>query len=261
MAFMYLGSDGVIKFRRPAGSGGERVKQGQITVQTGDLVGVQTGADGLDVIAHQDGFGFRESQPRRRPNEADCLVCIGRQIYRLDQEPVAESASPHATIADRNVLAQSRRLPNPPPPRPTKLPHVPLTFWYVGPFPLDPERPLKLQPSMRVKPSDITMPIRENEADPEEPKMYTGIEEDDDLAPSTVLAPPAINGGRKRKPADQATSAEVEGEKDKGKGKAAKGEKAEKGKGGVKGLVESETKSGDSSPVKKKSRKSGGVKA
>jgi hypothetical protein len=68
MAFVYLGSDGVIKFRRPAGTG-ERVKQGQIFVQAGDVVGVQTGADGLDVIAHQDGFGFGKFPLSLRQNQ------------------------------------------------------------------------------------------------------------------------------------------------------------------------------------------------
>jgi hypothetical protein len=99
------------------------------------------------------------------------------------------------------------------------------------------------------------MPIREHEEAEEGPKTYTGTEEDNDPAPTTVLAPPVVKGERKRKPVE---GSEVgDGDKEKGKGKGGKGEKGEKGKGGVKG----EGKSGDSSPAKKKSRKTGGVKA
>ena len=63
MSFTFLGSDGVVKFRRPAGTGTGTVrgKQGQVTVQHGDIVGVQTGAEGLEVIAHQEGFGICKS--------------------------------------------------------------------------------------------------------------------------------------------------------------------------------------------------------
>lgn len=60
MSFSFFGSDGVLKIRRPAGLAEGTRKQGQMTLQHGDVVGVQTGPNGLEVSAHQDGFGFRE---------------------------------------------------------------------------------------------------------------------------------------------------------------------------------------------------------
>jgi hypothetical protein len=60
MAFSFFGSDGVIKIRRPAGSVEGTRKQGLMTLQHGDVVGIQTGPNGLEVSAQQDGFGFRE---------------------------------------------------------------------------------------------------------------------------------------------------------------------------------------------------------
>jgi hypothetical protein len=69
MSFTFLGSDGLLKFRRPAGTGNARGKQGQITLQHGDVVGVQTGADGLEVMAQQDGFGLCKF------TKTCCLLC------------------------------------------------------------------------------------------------------------------------------------------------------------------------------------------
>lgn len=61
MSFTFLGSDGTLKLRRPAGTGTTRGKQGQMTLQHGDVVGIQTGPDGLEVIVQQDTFGICES--------------------------------------------------------------------------------------------------------------------------------------------------------------------------------------------------------
>jgi hypothetical protein len=58
MSIMFLGADGTLKFRRPAGTGSARGKQGQITLQHGDVVGIQSGAEGLEVIAQQEAFGM-----------------------------------------------------------------------------------------------------------------------------------------------------------------------------------------------------------
>jgi hypothetical protein len=270
MSFTFLGSDGVLKFRRPVSARANGIRQGQITLQHGDVVGVQTGAEGLEVIAHQDGFGFRESYLIPRDLTLIKLVCIGRQIYRLDKGLDKEIVEgPIAYIPDKAkervpVPPPARRQPNPPPPLPTKLPHVPLTYWYIGPFPLDPERPLKVQPSARIKPSDITMPIREE--DPEAPKRYTGIELDTNAEEAKILDPPPLpNSGKKRKPTEQSENG---ADKENGKDKE-KGEKKEKGKSGGKGdkakgaakVGGNDGKTMDGSPAKKKSRKSAGAKA
>ena len=63
MSFAFFGSDGVLKIRRPAGSAEGKSKQGQMTLQHGDVVGVQTGPNGLEVSALQDGFGFCKFDP------------------------------------------------------------------------------------------------------------------------------------------------------------------------------------------------------
>lgn len=60
MSFAFFGADGVLKIRRPAGTAEGKSKQGQMTLQYGDVVGVQTGPTPLEVSAQQDGFGFRE---------------------------------------------------------------------------------------------------------------------------------------------------------------------------------------------------------
>ena len=254
MSFTFLGSDGTLKFRRPAGTGATRGKQGQMTLQHGDVVGVQTGPDGLEVIVQQDTFGICESYQMRVSTLADKPVCIGRQIYQLDNDPIEHIIAYHDTVS------RPRKVPNKPPPRPTKLPHVPLTYWYIGPYPLDPERPMKVQPALQILPSDIQMPIRPKETDTEtapvpEPgleKTYTGTEVVTDAITPTVHNPPHIPGEknwRKRKTVDPSES--TEGEKSKVKARPRKSAGKDKTVG--------EDEKGESSPVKKKGRKSGGV--
>lgn len=125
-------------------------------------------------------------------------VCIGRQIYQTTLDPIARTAPAGTQIAKGT---SSRKPPNKPPPRPAKLPHVPLTYWYVGPFPLDPEQPLKTHPSLRERNKS---PDNYDGRDPED-KIFTGMEvltgtED----PPKRLDPPVRPGeggtGKKRKP-------------------------------------------------------------
>jgi hypothetical protein len=85
MSFTFLGSDGVLKFRRPAGTGSARGKQGQITLQHGDIVGVQTGPEGLEVIAQQDGFGMCKSTASRVWQCTD-----NESLYRTSDIPSAQ---------------------------------------------------------------------------------------------------------------------------------------------------------------------------
>lgn len=153
------------------------------------------------------------------------------------------------------VTGQSRKPPNKPPPRPAKLPHVPLTYWYVGPFPLDPERPLKVHPSMRERPNQAPIDPASEHLDldlGDGEKIHTGIEiVAEDAEQPKRLDPPARPGegaGRKRKPTAGSEGTTTGSEKSKGRRKSvpAKVDKDKQGGGGK----------AQGSPAKKKARKS-----
>ena len=267
MSFSFFGSDGVLKIRRPAGSVEGTRKQGQMTLQHGDVVGVQTGPNGLEISAHQDGFGFRKSiqpVPPKCGRKADVgIVCIGRQIYSTENDPIVRVDVPGVDT----IRVRPRKLPNKPPPRPAKLPHVPLTYWYVGPFPLDPERPLRVDPALRVRNpisnpdshGDQSAPVPAStipEIETEGELRYNGLEvlvleEGEVVTTPKKLDPPVRageGGGRKRKITG---SSELSGgDKDKAKAKA-KGRVSKGGQGEDGGS----SKKGDT--PKKKARKSG----
>ena len=59
-ALLYLGSDGSIRFKRCSGP---KTRQGEITVQHGDVVGVKSGPESIELLLKLDGFGFSRSQP------------------------------------------------------------------------------------------------------------------------------------------------------------------------------------------------------
>ena len=178
---------------------------------------------------------------------ADGSVIIGRQIYRLDDGPAE-----HAITQNHDTSSRPRKqqhVPNKPPPRPTKPLHVPLTFWYIGPFPLDPDRPMKVQPGLQIHPADIPMPTRPTrlEGDGEQ---YNGVEVVSNAEIPKLHDPPHIPGekhGRKRKITDQSESTENEKVKAKPKPR----------KSAAKASVEDLSVDG-ASPAKKKGRKSAG---
>ena len=172
------------------------------------------------------------------------VVCIGRQIYRLDNVSTDQAVSQHQDPFSRKGKAH---VTNKPPPRPTKDFHVPLTYWYIGPFPLDPDRPMKVQPSLQINPADLSMPTRPTRLDND---GYTGIEVIQNAEIPRLHDPPHIPGeknGRKRKITDQSESTEGS---EKVKAKAKPRKSATK--------VAGEERSVDgASPAKKKGRKSG----
>jgi hypothetical protein len=55
ISLLFLGSDGAIRMKK-AGKG----KSGEITVQHGDVVGVTTGDESIELFPKFDGFGFCE---------------------------------------------------------------------------------------------------------------------------------------------------------------------------------------------------------
>lgn len=168
------------------------------------------------------------------------------------------------------IRVRPRKLPNKPPPRPAKLPHVPLTFWYVGPFPLDPERPLRVDPALRVRnsPREVegeqgeqggtTSPTLIPEIETEGELRYNGIQvllpkEGEEVSEPKRLDPPVRageGGGRKRK--ITGSSEMSGGDKDKEKARAKGKSRASKGGQGEDG---GSSKKGDT--PKKKARKSG----
>lgn len=160
--------------------------------------------------------------------------------------------------------ARPRKLPNKPPPKPSKLPHVPLTYWYVGPFPLDPERPLRVNAALRNRgeplrpiapPATADADLTEGEA---EGKKYTGVEEvEADLPHPKKLDPPVRpgeSGGRKRKTTGSANTTTDQNEGN-DKGQAAKVKGAANCRTSKVADRDEEQKSGPS-PAKKKARKS-----
>ena len=49
-----------MRFRRKSYAPGVRMKQGEITIQHGDVVGVKSGPDDIEILPKLDGFGFRQ---------------------------------------------------------------------------------------------------------------------------------------------------------------------------------------------------------
>ncbi len=56
-AFLFLGSDGEIRFKRRHSSG----KAGTLRYQHGDVIGLKAGEEAIEVILKPDGFGFGKS--------------------------------------------------------------------------------------------------------------------------------------------------------------------------------------------------------
>ena len=56
-AFLFLGSDGEIRFKRHGVSG----KTGDLKYQHGDVIGIKAGEFPIEVSIKPDGFGFGES--------------------------------------------------------------------------------------------------------------------------------------------------------------------------------------------------------
>ena len=174
-------------------------------------------------------------------------MCIGRQIYSTENDPIARVE----VIRQDIIPVRPRKLPNKPPPRPAKLPHVPLTFWYVGPFPLDPERPLRVDPALRVRDQPTSVPSVQTEGE----LRYNGLEvkipkDGEEAVEPKRLDPPVRAGegsGRKRK---------ITAGRDVGGGETDKGKARAKGRASKGGPSEDGgSKKGDT-PIKKKPRKS-----
>jgi len=60
IAFLYLGSDGSMRFRQTTHTSVTRTKQGGITIQHGDVVGVKSGPYPIEILPKLDGFGFSQ---------------------------------------------------------------------------------------------------------------------------------------------------------------------------------------------------------
>jgi hypothetical protein len=56
LAFLFLGSDGSLRIKK-----GGKGKAGEITAQHGDVIGIQSEAEAIELHPRFDGFGFRES--------------------------------------------------------------------------------------------------------------------------------------------------------------------------------------------------------
>ncbi|WRT66916.1 uncharacterized protein IL334_003881 [Kwoniella shivajii] len=65
MALLFLGSDGTIRVKPYSGKG----KQGEITVQHGDVIGIKGGEEGIEVSMKMDNFGFFCIARHNRPAE------------------------------------------------------------------------------------------------------------------------------------------------------------------------------------------------
>ena len=72
-----------MSFHGGALASSKRGKQGSITIQHGDVVGVRSGAEPMDVVLKLDGFGFGKLASARSQNAtySQHVVCIARQAY------------------------------------------------------------------------------------------------------------------------------------------------------------------------------------
>ncbi|KIR58584.1 hypothetical protein I314_05423 [Cryptococcus bacillisporus CA1873] len=125
IAIMFLGSDCIVRFR-PANT---RTKPGEITVQHGDLIGVQTGSEPTNVSLKTGSFG---------------IICIARH------------GGIHAGSQNQTQVKFESPLESGPVPaqiieKPALLPEVPLTDWYIGGLPLEPSQPTIVLPPFRAE--------------------------------------------------------------------------------------------------------------
>jgi hypothetical protein len=79
---MYLGTKGQISAVEPdQARKKEKLVQGQIDVEHGDIVVVRTYETEMDVGLKPQGFGFCESRRRAFDLFSSVVVCVARQIY------------------------------------------------------------------------------------------------------------------------------------------------------------------------------------
>ncbi|ORX39673.1 hypothetical protein BD324DRAFT_678783 [Kockovaella imperatae] len=133
-AILYLGSDGLLKIASRVD--GKRGKNGSLTALHGDVIGIRTGSDPIEVIPSMDGFGF---------------LLIGRQVYRKDDNdeppPPVLVKGWHPIPGWKSRVTSSPRLT-----KPTKIPQVaPLTDWYIGSRPLSKDQPLRVRAPLRKR--------------------------------------------------------------------------------------------------------------
>ncbi|OWT42197.1 hypothetical protein C362_00569 [Cryptococcus neoformans Bt1] len=125
IAIMFLGSDCTVRFR-PAST---RTKPGEITVQHGDLIGVQAGSEPTDISLKTGSFG---------------IICIARHggLHAESQNQVQfKSESPLESAPVSTQIIE----------KPSLLPEAPLTNWYIGGLPLDPKQPTIVLPPFRAE--------------------------------------------------------------------------------------------------------------
>lgn len=141
IAIMFLGSDCIVRFR-PANT---RTKPGEITVQHGDLIGVQAGSEPTDVSLKTGSFGISKFTSFPFNDQANnVIVCIARHggIHAESQNQTqVKSESP---LESGPVPAQKIE-------KPALLPEAPLTNWYIGGLPLDPSQPTIVLPPFRAE--------------------------------------------------------------------------------------------------------------
>ncbi|ORY25750.1 hypothetical protein BCR39DRAFT_543219 [Naematelia encephala] len=197
-AFLFLGSDGLVKFRRRTEDDDvvKVGKQAELTVQHGDVVAVKTGRDaGMEVVLKCEGFGF---------------VCVARRVYgnvdgdevvdtSVSKDPNFEPTVPVTKGAKRKSLGIPQKAAKPL--------SAPLTDWYIGPRPLDRTQPLRVRAPLR----DILLGFESNNNTDDADDTWTGtITIQGDLPPLTLLAPPPLPDIQK---ADTDTSTSIKGKK------------------------------------------------
>ncbi|WVQ78260.1 hypothetical protein IAT38_000344 [Cryptococcus sp. DSM 104549] len=139
-AFFFLGSDGSVRFR-PADT---RYKQGDLTVQHGDVVGIKAGGGPVEVTLKMDGFGFVAIARRASPPPA---IPTGHRQAKPHVPQQPRPAPPH--VAPAHYVAPT------PPPKPKLPSEPPLTNWYIGGHPLDPKQPVRIAPAFRPAPPPV----------------------------------------------------------------------------------------------------------
>nr|XP_019013326.1 uncharacterized protein I206_01392 [Kwoniella pini CBS 10737]OCF52107.1 hypothetical protein I206_01392 [Kwoniella pini CBS 10737] len=173
MAILFLGSDATVRIR----SGGVRHKQGELTVQHGDVIGFRAGSQGIEAALRMENFGFfciaRHARatdlnlPQTPTSDSNFSESFLSHLHARSHSQPSSSVEPlSATFPPQHDINPSRQnTPNTPIfapkktqsrpksvtlPKITKLAEMNLENWYIGAYPLDQKQFLRILKPYRI---------------------------------------------------------------------------------------------------------------
>ncbi|WVW83383.1 hypothetical protein I302_105402 [Kwoniella bestiolae CBS 10118] len=245
LAILVLGSDGNVRVKQ------QGTKQGEMTVQHGDMIGFRSGNEGIEVSLRMDNFGFfciarhgrSDEIPQPQTATSDSRFSVDSFLPHIQSdsnpsssvEPLSATFPPASvpalTAADRTTTKKkdrksisSRQKVVPAPDPITKPAEMDFKNWYIGAYPLDPLQPLRILPPYRpleeVDPNRII--ILDDKASSDinqfEPPPLSPLPGYDDLQPEPPVQPKPTPTSKKGKNANSSASTPASLAKKKGKG-------------------------------------------